>query len=67
MPGQLDLNHILVTLVASASLLSLLLLLLKALGKEFESVAVLWLRVLRRIKAEKNKSRLCRDPQSHPD
>ena len=55
MMPELDLNHLAVALVAIASVISLFLLLLKTLGKEFESVALLWIRVVRRIQMEKNK------------
>ncbi len=65
MPG-LDLNHLAVTLVAVASIISLFLLLLKTLAKEFESVALLWIRVLRRIKEEKNKVKPNEIPYRQP-
>jgi hypothetical protein len=55
MPG-LDLSQIAVGVVAVASLISLLLLILKSLGKEFESVALLWIRVCRRISVERKKN-----------
>jgi hypothetical protein len=48
-------NKLALTVLAVASLLSLLLLMLKALGKEFESTAVVWIRAWRRLRAEKNK------------
>jgi hypothetical protein len=54
MPGP-DLSYVAVGLVAVASLVSLLLLILKGLGKEFESVALLWIRVWRRISEERKK------------
>jgi hypothetical protein len=49
-----DLNQIALDLVATASVTSLILLVLKGLGKEFESVVLLWIRVLKRIQAEIN-------------
>jgi hypothetical protein len=51
----LDLNHLSVTVVTVASVISLLLLILKGLGKEFEAVALVWLRVWKRISVERRK------------
>jgi hypothetical protein len=53
--SELNLNQLTAYFVAIASVISFLLLLLKSLGKEFESFALLWIRVFRRINAERNK------------
>jgi hypothetical protein len=53
--SELSFNHLAVYLVAIASLTSLLLLILKGLGKEFEAVALVWLRVWKRISVERRK------------
>ena len=55
---ELNLSNVAVGVVAVASLISLLLLILKSLGKEFESVALLWIRICRRISAERRKNGL---------
>jgi hypothetical protein len=49
-------NQIAADLLAVASITSLLLLLLNAFAREFESVALLWIRVLKRIQAEFKKT-----------
>jgi hypothetical protein len=54
MPG-LDLQNLTLTIVAIAAVRSLIFKFLKRLGKEIESVALVWIRVYKRIKAEKNK------------
>jgi hypothetical protein len=54
MPG-LDLQNLTLTIVAIAAVRSLIFKFLKRLGKEVESVALVWIHVYKRIKAEKNK------------
>jgi len=50
-----DLNHVALGIIAIASLGSLILLMRKGLGKEVESVVLVWIRVWRRISAERKK------------
>jgi hypothetical protein len=50
-------NQVALNLLGIASVISLMLLVFKALGKEFESVALLWIRVLKRIQSEIKKKR----------
>ena len=47
-----DLHQVGLGLLIAASILSLLLLILKGLGKEFEETAVVWIRAFKRIRAE---------------
>ena len=49
---RMNLNEIGVTLIATASLFSLLLVVGKPLAREFESTALVWIRAFRRIRAE---------------
>jgi hypothetical protein len=51
----LDLHQIGVTLFSVASVLSLLFVIAKPLGKEFEAVALQWIRAFRRVQAEWRK------------
>jgi len=53
--SELTFNQLAVYLFAVASVVSFLLLMLKSLGKEFESVALVWLRVWKRISVERQK------------
>ena len=62
--SELNLNQLIAYFFAIASVISFLLLLLKSLGKEFESVALLWIRVFRRINAERKKPPLQQPPAS---
>jgi hypothetical protein len=49
-------NKLALTVLTAASLISLLLLILKALGKEFESTAIVWIRAWRKVQTERSKS-----------
>ena len=49
---SLDLHEVALGLLIAASILSLLLLITKALGKEFEDTAVVWIRAFKRIRSE---------------
>lgn len=51
----LDLHQIGVALFNVASVLSLLFVIAKPLGKEFEAVALVWIRAFRRVQAEWRK------------
>lgn len=53
--SDLDLHQIGVGIVTTASIVSLILLILKGLGKELEATALVWIRVWRKIQAERNK------------
>jgi hypothetical protein len=48
----MDLHEVALAVILAASVLSLLLLVAKALAKEFEETAVVWIRVFKRIRAE---------------
>ena len=50
-----DVHQIAVDVLIVASLLSLVLLILKSLGKEVESTLVIWIRLCKRIEAEKTR------------
>jgi hypothetical protein len=50
-----DFNQLAVKLYNAASLVSLALIILLGLGKQFESVALLWIRTLKRLRAEQKK------------
>jgi hypothetical protein len=50
-----DLQDLALTIVAVASIRSLIFKFLKRLAREVESVAIDWIRAYKRIKAEKNK------------
>ena len=50
-----DLHEVGVGLFAVASVLSLVLVVAKPLGREFETVALVWIRALRRIQTEWQK------------
>jgi hypothetical protein len=52
------LNTLALSIVAVASVVSLLLLILRGLAKELESVALVWIRVMRKINAERKKPSL---------
>lgn len=52
MPG---LDNLSVKIFAVAGVVSILLVSLKQLAKQFQSVALEWIRVYKKIKAEKNK------------
>lgn len=54
MPGP-DLQNLALTIVALAAVRSLIFRFLKRLGREVESVAVVWIQVYKQIKAEANK------------
>ena len=60
----LDLHQIGVGLFTLASVLSLILIVAKPLGKEFEATALVWIRAFRRIKAEWHKP--VSEPVSQP-
>jgi len=51
---SLDFHEVGVGLLIAASMLNLLLLIFKGLGKEFEETAVVWIRAFKRIRAEWN-------------
>src|SRR5947208_9722169 len=51
----LNINQLSVTIVSAASLVSLALIILLGLGKQFESVALVWIRMARRISDEHKK------------
>jgi hypothetical protein len=51
----LDIHHIGVSVFATASVLSLLLVIAKPLAKEFEAAALVWLRTLKKIQTEKHR------------
>ena len=48
----MDLHEVALGVILVASVLSLLLLVAKALAKEFKDTAVVWIRVFKRIRAE---------------
>ena len=48
----MDLHKVALGVILAASVLSLLLLVAKALAKEFEDAAVIWIRAFKRIRAE---------------
>ena len=50
-----DIAHLKTSIVAAASIISLLFIILKGLAKDFELVALMWIRTLRRIKEERSK------------
>jgi len=50
-----DVHQIAVDILIVASLLSLVLLILKSLGKEVESTLLIWIRLCKRIEAERAK------------
>lgn len=54
---KLDFTALAVQLINFASLISLVLIILLGLGKQFESVALLWIRVCGRIQTAKHKSK----------
>lgn len=49
---SIDLHEVALAVILAASVLSLLLLVAKALAKEFEDAAVVWIRAFKRIRAE---------------
>jgi hypothetical protein len=49
---SIDIHHIGVLLFSLASVLSLLFVIAKPLGKEFEAVGLVWIRALKRLTAE---------------
>jgi hypothetical protein len=61
----MDLHEVALGVILAASVLSLLLLVAKALAKEFEDAAVIWIRVFKRIRAELHAPSAIEPPQKH--
>lgn len=60
---SMDLHEVALGVILAASVLSLLLLVTKALAKEFEDAAVIWIRTLKRIRAELHAPPLIERPK----
>ena len=62
---SLDLHEVARGVILAASVLSLLLVVAKALAKEFEDTAVVWIRAFKRIRSELHAPSATESPQKH--